>query len=239
MCPLPLPLARVHVHYHTRTSEAISFAGRTPHGNGRSRKRALRTITGTGVEEYDALDGTTLLRRTLGLLNLHRTRYIGPNDAIDAYGWPQIEDRIAHNTRRATCRVRYVHPRHAFQLIADADTPGFQEDAATTDEIERTVEGNGVELVKVYFRVVHPSFPILHKDVFLEKYGRSYKEFSPPLLAAVYLLAWEYWKYIDTLSNRQKPNLARLRTLAMASFQSAVRRPKLSNGTSWLAAFTI
>ena len=63
------------------------------------------------------------------------------------------------------------------------------------DAIERIVAPHGQSLINFYFRIVHPSFPILHKKVFLEKYSRTHREFSPPLLAAVYILTLHWWSY--------------------------------------------
>lgn len=193
------------------------------------RGKRVRSAPGTGVEEYDALPGTTLLRRTLGLLNVHHARYLGLNDAIDAYGLEQSPGALQAMGSARPGKVRPVHPLHAFHVIPDAESPGHREDAALTDEIERTVEGDGPELVTLYFAVIHPAFPILHKDVFFEKYARSYKEFSPPLLAAVYLLACEYWRYSQQLSGQPLPQyIPKLRLMAHAAFQSTMRRPKLS-----------
>ena len=66
------------------------------------------------------------------------------------------------------------------------------------DRIQALVQGCGDQLVKLYFRIVHPSFPILHKGLFLEKFYRSIYEVSPPLLAAVYLLALNWRTYSST-----------------------------------------
>ncbi len=74
------------------------------------------------------------------------------------------------------------------------------------ETIESVVRPHGPGLVDLYFRIVHPSYPVLHKGVFREKYARSYKEFSPPLLAAVYLLAMDWWEYDRELSLHEKPD---------------------------------
>ncbi|KAK3110769.1 hypothetical protein LTR53_014602 [Teratosphaeriaceae sp. CCFEE 6253] len=192
---------------------------------GQGRRKVIRTAPGTGVEEYDDLPGATLLKRTLGLQNLHHSRYIGSNDVLDPYSMASGE---ATNSGKDQVKVRFVSSTHAFQIIPDASTLAYHQEATFIEEVEASVQGSGAELVRLYFRIVQPAFPILHKDVFLEKYARSYQEFSPPLLAAVYLLASSYWSYSETLSAIPKPDLIKLRDTALASFQSMVRRPKLS-----------
>lgn len=194
------------------------------------RPRTLTTRPGTGVEEYDTLTGPTLLKRTLGLQNLHHSRYIGANDKLDVYS-AGVSDGVSEDSTVSASqnvKVRFVHPLHAFEILPDAGTTGYETDRTVIDEIERAVRGHGPELVKLYFRIVHPAFPILHKAVFLEKYARTYREFSPPLLVAVYLLASKYWSFSEVLSGKSKPDLGKLKQLASAALKNAIRRPKLS-----------
>jgi hypothetical protein len=40
--------------------------------------RVIRTTNGTGVEEYDDLEGPSLLKKTLGLQNKHHSRMYIP-----------------------------------------------------------------------------------------------------------------------------------------------------------------
>ena len=187
------------------------------------------TIPGTGVEEYDALpEGSTLLKRTLGLQNSHHSQYLGINNPLNVYnvGGNSIPETLVRSA--GPIQVRFVHPIHAFRILPDAETVGHSLESSILDSIERAVEGHGPDLVSLYFRVVHPAFPILHKEVFLEKYARSYREFAPPLLAAVYLLASGYWDYSDSLASKAKPEMQTLRKLAVDSLQHAMQRAKLS-----------
>jgi hypothetical protein len=191
--------------------------------------RTTRTIPGTGVEEYDALpDGATLLKRTLGLQNLHHSQYLGINSSLNLYGLDVGYLNASSNTQEDTIKVRYVHPQHAFKIIPDTSDPDHANEASILVAIEDAVHGHGADLVDLYFRIIHPAFPILHKDVFLEKYSRSYQEFSPPLLAAVYLLASRYWSYSDSLSTKSAPPIAPLKQLAIESLNMTMQRAKLS-----------
>lgn len=187
------------------------------------------TTPGTGVEEYDTLpEGTTLLKRTLGLQNLHHSQYLGVNNPLNVYGLGSKSDSDPEVQSEASIQVRFVHPLHAFRIIPDVDTAAYSLESSVRDAIEQAVHGNGPDLVSLYFRIVHPAFPILHREVFLEKYARSYHEFSPPLLAAVYLLASAYWDYSETLTLKSKPELRPLKKLALDSLQNSMERAKLS-----------
>lgn len=187
------------------------------------------TIAGTGVEEYDTLpEGTTLLKRTLGLQNLHHSQYLGVNNPLNVYGLGNTSNRGLEVQSEDAIQVRFVHPLHAFRVLPDADTPAYSLESSVQDQIELAVHGHGPDLVSLYFRIVHPAFPILHKEVFLEKYARSYREFVPPLLASVYLLASGYWEYSDTLAVKHKPDMSTLKRLALDSLQNSMERAKLS-----------
>jgi len=208
------------------------------------------------VEEYDDFDGPSLLKKTLGLQNTHHSLYLGANGAIE----PALVRRLSQSAEtrvklpltsgtKSTTTLRRVDDDHAFLLLADANTQSYEDELKELDAIEEAVLPHGKALIDLYFRIVFPSFPILHKEVFLEKYARSYREFSPPCLAAVYLLALQYWAYDDRLSgrhrsmsncdddddgdddhdsNKTKPDERRLEVLARNSLRDTIHRPKLS-----------
>ncbi|CCH45162.1 Transcriptional activator protein [Wickerhamomyces ciferrii] len=96
------------------------------------------------------------------------------------------------------------------------------------DAVENIVSPHGQSLINTYFRIIHPSFPILHRKVFLEKYSRSYREFSAPLLASVYYLAIQWWDQDPSLSQYPKPDLKLLYEIALKSFSEVTDRPRLS-----------
>lgn len=100
---------------------------------------------------------------------------------------------------------------------------------ADLDAIENFVGPHGPELVNLYFRIVHPSFPVLHKKVFLEKYGRSYRELTPTGLGAVYIMALNWWSYSPALSSLPKPDAKELESLVLGMLFETHRRPKISN----------
>jgi hypothetical protein len=123
---------------------------------------------------------------------------------------------------------RKVSDVDSFFMLPDEITQRHHEEIDDLDAIERIVAPYGKALIKLYFRIVHPSFPILHKKVYLEKYSRTYREFSPPLLAAVYILALNWWSYSSELAPLDKPDVSILERLAFKTINDVMHRPKLS-----------
>lgn len=182
----------------------------------------------TDVEEYDDLPGPTLLKRTLGMQNKHHSRYIGATGGLEPclgiYGEAQLTEGV----------LRRVSPDDAFLILPDENTQNYADEVDDSDAIEAVVRPHGSKLIALYFRIVHPSFPVLHKEVYLEKYSRSHREFPPSLLAAVYLMGLKYWTYDDELSGLPKPNVEQLEALAKKTFRDTIHRPKLGTVQSGL-----
>lgn len=125
-------------------------------------------------------------------------------------------------------RFRRVDDTTTFLSRPDSRTLFSLDDEEDLEAIEAIVHPYGPALVDLYFRTVHPSYPILHKDVWVEKYSRSYKEFSPPQLAAFYLIAMDWWEYDRDLSSNEKPDANALLKAAMKTMTAVLHRPKLS-----------
>lgn len=113
-------------------------------------------------------------------------------------------------------------------MLPDEGTDHYEDEISDLNAIEALVYPHGKALINLYFRIVHPSFPILHKKVYLEKYERTNREFSPALLAAVYILALHFWSYSSELASQKKPDVVFLETLAMKTIGYVVHRPKIS-----------
>lgn len=64
--------------------------------------------------------------------------------------------------------------------------------------------------------------------MYLEKYARSHREFIPPLLAAVYVLALKWWDFSSDLAEEEKPDSTELERIAYHTLQASMNRPKLS-----------
>ena len=156
-------------------------------------------------------------------------KYIGPTDEHD---YALLDLRLYDDDRNESLAdfgsFRKVGPSEFFHQFADADQPGQSQDVRDLDQIEDTVAPHGSALIRLYFRIVHPSFPILQKDLFLERYARGYRIFSPPLLAAVYVLALNWWSYSSELARHPKPNITVLEEIAFRSLREVSQRPKIS-----------
>lgn len=198
-------------------------------GSKEPRLPPLRTNAGTGIEEYDQLPGESLLKKTLGLQNKHHSQFVG---LTEPFSFPRFSIPLGTSqktTQGGVVAIRKVDQFNAFTIREDQGTFGYETELNRIDAIQQHVEPHGQALVDLYFRVVHPSFPVLHKGVFLEKYARSYREFSPALLAAVYLLSTNHWPFTTNLANKPKPDQCVLWRMALESFDLTIYRPKLSS----------
>ncbi|KAF2398463.1 hypothetical protein EJ06DRAFT_463820, partial [Trichodelitschia bisporula] len=185
--------------------------------------------------DYATLKGPSLLKRTLGLQNHRHSRFVGGSSEFEGALVGQLSTRGDElplspdgTASLHAASLRRVSGAAAFVLLPDTGTLRRGDEAGDADAVERLVGGHGPALVRLYFRIVHPSFPILHKRVFLEKYARSHREFAPPLLAAVYILALNWWAYSAALAARPKPDVRALERVALRTMGYVVARPKLS-----------
>lgn len=216
-----------HVPWTDKPQRQSSLSGPAKKSAG-IKARVIRTNTGTGVEEYDDLEGPSLLKKTLGLQNKHHSQYVGATRGLEPVLLGDLALKENCEVQLASGTLRLISSTDAFLLLPDPGTQNYEDELDDLDTIEEIVKPHGRLLVDLYFRIVFPSFPIVHKQVYLEKYNRSYREFSPPLLAAVYLLALQYWSYDDALNKFKKPDVVELEKLARKAFADTIHRPKLS-----------
>ncbi|EXJ95150.1 hypothetical protein A1O1_00269 [Capronia coronata CBS 617.96] len=192
--------------------------------------RLIRTRQGVSVEEYDQMEDPSLLKRTLGLLNKYHCRYFSVSGSFEPAMMAARSTSMYREIEVATGgTLRWVGPTDAFLLIPDLGTPGYLEERQEVETVESLVSPHGRTLLDIYFRVVYPSFPVLYRDVYMEKYIRSPLEFSPSSLAAVYLLAIRFWSHEVTLQDKEKPCVEKLEALGRKCLHDAINyRPKLS-----------
>ncbi|KAK0712416.1 fungal-specific transcription factor domain-containing protein [Lasiosphaeria miniovina] len=171
----------------------------------------------------------SLLDRTLGLHRTTHFKYIGPSSLHEERLLDLIHRFYESGNGEDGCKFRRVADATTFLSKSDRHTLFSADVDHDLDTVEQIVQPHGPGLVDLYFRTVHPSYPILHKGVFIEKYARSYKEFSPPLLAAVYLLAMDWWEFDLELASKQKPDAEALLRTAMKALTGVIHRPKLSS----------
>ncbi|KAL2147482.1 hypothetical protein VTI28DRAFT_9382 [Corynascus sepedonium] len=186
------------------------------------------TTSSSLIEDMANFGGPTLLKRTLGLQADRYSQYIGPTTDFEpslinlSPFDPHDESLLARGT------LRRVSDNDTFLLLPDHNTPGYDHILEDADEIENIVAPHGRKLIDLYFRVVHPAFPVIQKGVFLEKYEQSHRELSPPLLAAVYILAINWWEHSEELAGLPRPNVRELERLVRTTLADAMYRPKLS-----------
>lgn len=166
---------------------------------------------------------------TTSLQTHQYAKYIGATDEHDVslLDLRLYDDDLSENAVENVA-FRKVGYSEFFRQYADKESPSYAHEWKDLNTIDEIVHPHGEALVKLYFRVVHPAFPILHKRVFLEKYARSWREFSPPLLAAVYILALNWWSFEPSLANLPRPDVSRLQALAYKSLYEVATRAKLS-----------
>lgn len=172
--------------------------------------------------------GPTLLKRSLGLQKDRYSQYIGPTTDFEpslinlSPFDPHDESLLARGT------LRKVGEQDTFLLLPDHITPGYEHKPSDSEEIEKIVAPHGRKLLDLYFRIVHPGFPVLQKSVIYDKYERDYRDISPPLLAAIYLLSVNWWDHDETLASLPKPNVTDLERLVRDTLADSMFRPKLS-----------
>ncbi|KAK7935513.1 nitrogen regulatory protein otam [Apiospora marii] len=204
--------------------------GRSDNRRQRQHQSSLSSTTASNslIEDMANFGGPTLLKRTLGLQHDRYSQYIGPTTDFEpslinlSPFDPQDESLLARGT------LRKVSENDTFLMLPDHTTSGHEHQIEDVDEIERLVAPNGRKLIDLYFQVVHPSFPIIQKNVFYERYERDYREFSPPLLAAIYILAINWWDLSEELSAAPRPDIRKIERIMRSSLADAMWRPKLS-----------
>ncbi|KAK9476902.1 fungal-specific transcription factor domain-containing protein [Lipomyces japonicus] len=205
--------------------------------------------------DYDFLPHS-LLRNTLGLQCRKYISYIGTSAEHDPvlmnYYSFDNRDRVSlpavgpdFQTKRQVRRVQLEtssFPKEQVSFVVFESENLFQTGHPNPSGRDDTIGGNlievskiqeligkfGRQLVGLYFRIVHPSLPILHKQEFLEKFYRNPSELSPSLLAGLYVFAINWWTYDPDLVPFPRPTQSALEALAQINLYREIDRPTLS-----------
>ncbi|KAL5343554.1 fungal-specific transcription factor domain-containing protein [Aspergillus crustosus] len=181
------------------------------------------------IEDYDSLQGPSLLKNNLGLQQHQFSRYNGLSGPWTPFHLDYCQfDGQDEYTFPSGVSIRRVSANTSFSLKKYSGTQVRSEEIALLDQIERVVAPHGPRLVNLYFRIIHPSFPVLDKRVFLEKYERTHREFSPACLGGVYLLALDWWNWDPFLSAQERPDINILEPYVCKGLHDVMSRPKLS-----------
>lgn len=180
------------------------------------------------VSDYSNLPGPSLLKQTLGHQNRTHVLYVGTTAEfdVDLLKASPFDGKNEFCTNIGTFRRV---SQHAHFLIRPDPQAEISWEMEKLDVIEAIISPHGPALVDLYFRIVHPSFPILHKKVYLEKHGRSYREQTPLSLIAVYILALNWWSYSLELSGLTKPDVTALEKMIPHLVSESYSRPKISD----------
>jgi hypothetical protein len=168
------------------------------------------------------------LGETLGLQRRQHSRYIGLSSPFDSLliGLSQFDTHNESPFDLGT--LRRVNDHECFIMLPDENTQDYAGEADALKQVEQLVHPHGPALLDLYFQVVHPSYPIIQKHLFVERYRNGDRTFSPALLAGMYILALNWWSLNPKLASYSKPDAARLETIAMKALTLTMERPKLS-----------
>lgn len=181
------------------------------------------------IKDYSTMPGSSLLKKTLSLQYPRSSFYVGPTSLYDPIFIESVSlDKVDQFTISKTDCIRKVSSQIQFNLRDDFTESLYERSERDSDTVEQYIAPHGKTLIDLYFQIVHPVLPILHKKIFLEKYARTHREFGAPLLAAVYILAIQWWDLEPRLSNVKKPNVDAMFKFALKTFSEVIHRPKLS-----------
>lgn len=227
-------------HDTSRPSAAAAAVGSPPSRGCRrdsasAASPAASSPSALSTQSDAASDGPSsppaILDYTLGLDLATHAEYVGPTDyrdpiLLDLHRPPPAP---AERPSGASELARRLDDQTIFIVRPDETAAPEAQRIAHLDAIEAAVYPLGQTLVALYFRIVHPCFPILHKDVFISKHRISHRHFAPSLLAAVYLVALD-WKIYDSVlaGSESVPDAASLEKLAERTINQDMKRPKLS-----------
>ncbi|KAE8385234.1 fungal-specific transcription factor domain-containing protein [Aspergillus alliaceus] len=133
-----------------------------------------------------------------------------------------------HSIRRVLHHDMGMQYPVTFHIVSDDKAIGYQYHIEQ-DMIERCVAPYGSSLVDLFWRIVHPCYPILNKGKFMERYSISYREIEASILGAIYLISLNWWTYDRELNNKPAPNETLLRERVIQAIQNSYHRPKLSS----------
>lgn len=164
----------------------------------------------------------------MGLQRRQHSRYIGLSSPFDPMLIGLSHFDIRNESTFDLGTLRRVNDHECFIMLPDENTQDYADEGETLRHVERLVHPHGPALLDLYFNIVHPSFPIIQKHLFVERYRNGDRTFSPSLMAGMYILALNWWTLDPKLAEYPKPDAARLEALAMKSLSVAMERPKLS-----------
>ncbi|KAF7919679.1 uncharacterized protein EAE97_011597 [Botrytis byssoidea] len=94
--------------------------------------------------------------------------------------------------------------------------------------LEQILGPNVREVVNLYFRHIHPSFPIIDEHNFNQLYSKGDKSLSPALMCDILASSLVYWRHCPNLKRFPVPDQRYCWNLAVESLQGCFLAPGLS-----------
>jgi hypothetical protein len=114
-------------------------------------------------------------------------------------------------------------PRKRKGLETSADPGGTQREI-----IEQVLSPFATEVRKLYFETLHPCFPILDEETFLDMWQKDNQRISSVLLCDLYASALPFWRTSESLSTHPRPDLNFVWNLAVKALQDDFLGPTIS-----------
>ncbi|CCH41375.1 Transcriptional activator protein [Wickerhamomyces ciferrii] len=186
--------------------------------------------TNIPIRDYDNYQGPTIMKKTLSLQGPKSSKILGPTSVIEKNLLSFNNNNLGNGNSQVTSpestsstqfinqeqiivdssiKLRKINNDSIFEIVNDNEE-SIKLSYKQVDEIEKIVYPYGLNLINLYFKIVHPLLPVICKPVFLEKYSRTHREFDPILLCAIYLQALSWWHIDDFLKTKPKPNFHKL-----------------------------
>ena len=174
---------------------------------------------------------------SLETLQDQTAHFLGLASEQDTYLLSSFRSNILNETSYIDTKIRQVYPGNQltgqpplhFTIISNKFPEHDQraKDRAS-DCIESYAGVYSETLIRLYFRFVHPKFPVLSKARFLTQYAENRLKISPALRGAVYGLAIAFWERDDALKDSFPIDQAKLLDYARSSLDKELDSPKLA-----------
>ena len=163
--------------------------------------------------------------------------YMGINGEQDPHVLSAFQLSIVSELGEIDAKMRQVHsggpdasdpPVHFALLLEEIPAADAAAISRASDEIERLVAPYGPSLVRLFFRNIHRSWPVLIKARFLRLYHDEKLQLPASLRGAVYLLASAFWGLDRTLNGQCPYDKVRLESECLDALRREMICPNLA-----------
>ncbi|KUJ15951.1 uncharacterized protein LY89DRAFT_735093 [Mollisia scopiformis] len=163
--------------------------------------------------------------------------FVGISGEQDTNLFASIRYNVINETRFVDFNIRMVFegdpeqgkpPAH-FSIVNDTFSERDQRaNRLASDAIEAHVRGYGDALLRLYFRFVHPIFPVLSKVHILSEYARDKLSIPASLRGVIYGLGCAMWSQDSALKHHPPVSQPELFEHAHAALNRELDSPKLA-----------